>query len=803
MTESEHSASADAPGSAQGDSELADSENPQPSVNGANGAGPAERSSVPAPPDSPPPEDARDSAADRPPEHDSDRSSGKRTVYFNQYFNGTVQASGSRFGISEASRTPGPLTGKLNDSDIEDLAVGYIRPEAFAVAFDVLRRVHAIVLEGPSGTGRRAGATMLLRELTTGPVISLPPTMSVKQLATYDYEAGRGYLVTDSEYAASRIDSEHEWHAVRDQVCDIGAWLVVTGPVTSGRDAEFVPRVAWHRPEVRAVLRSWLSLSDVTDEDLEAKIIEIESHVPAEFAFSDLRQIVTLIASGAATAAAIQVFEEGARQRVAEWFDASGQRSRRNLLAVTVAAFLSPCGQRTFESCLIDLEQRFESAEDAAANGEIPAPPERVDSVPELRIAMVDDNSLLHLISVESDITPKSYVALRENLYREHVIDELWRRMDVAFWNAVRDWLCEILSRSSEDDGALHERTIAQGLLVLANISFDEVADAYLEPWSRGEHGLACRDMAIFLLWDMCAGKVLAPAALQIAVRWAESGSALQKWTAAFALSGVLGVSFPEEATRQLWRLIIRSSATDAVERCAVLAELFARLATWSPQADTVLSFLEGKHSDARLGPTGRLLVEAAIAEILAIQDGATGLSAVFSYLDTSPDHQELLARLWAIALRGCNFRRNALDALIDGLRDLTEITSEPERTARALAAALGRMMPSREYRLLAHNLSARHRQRVAMTAKRRFVRRITVSAKTTQRDALVDQLVRILLAHLVSDPMERKQRDAISDSRAAVPRRGSSTAISPKSSRTEGASESTRTRGVGISGER
>lgn len=759
MADSDEKVPEAAPGPSQRD-QSAGAESPQPAVKEANNEAPAEPSPTPEAPESAATSSGPDGTGDEPPQHDSNRSSEKRTVYFNQYFNGTVQASDSRFGISDAPAAPRPLTGKLISSDIEDLALGYVRPKAFDVAFEALQRIHTVVLEGPSGIGKRAGATMLLRELASGPLIALPPTMSVKQLATHDYEEGRGYLVTDSEHTGRRLDSEHEWHAVRDQVCDGGAWLVVTGPVTSGRDSEFVPRIGWQRPDTRAVLRAWLGSSDITDAEFDVKIAEIESRVPSEFAFSDLRQIVALSGDGAEPTALSQVFDEGAHQRVIEWFDALGHASRRNLLTVTVAAFLGRCGQRTFESCLVELEERFADAEAASddrpesSSQRTDSPPQRTDTIPELRSAMLDDKGLLHL-SVESGVTPRTFVDFREGRYREHVIAELWRRLDVTFWNTVRDWLCHTLSGSSDGEATLHEREIAQALLMLASISFDEVADAYLEPWSRGEHGLSCRDMAIFLLWDMCAGTVLAPAALQIAVRWAESGTALQKWTAAFALSGVLGVSYPEEATRQLWRLIVRSGSRDAVERCQVMAELFARLATRSPQADTVLVFLEDKYRDTRLGPRSRLLVECAIAETLAVRDGVTERSAVFGHLNSNPSGLDPVVRLWAITLRGSMFRKGALDALLNGLHDLTEICAEPEQTTRALATEFARILPSRECRMLAHNLAIRHRQRVAVASKRRAVRHITVSAKVAQRETRVDELVRIMLASLVTDHVD------------------------------------------------
>ncbi|MFI6042598.1 hypothetical protein ACIA8C_13240 [Nocardia sp. NPDC051321] len=746
MAEYDDRAPESAPGPARNDGKPADLENSQP-VNSANSQGAVEQPSQPDTSESAAATDLADSVDDRSLEYDSDRSSGNRSVYLNQYFTGTVNASGSRFGVSDIPKTPVPLTGKLNASDIEELAVGYVRPAAFAAAFEALQRVHAVVLEGASGTGRRAGATMLLHELATGPLKSLPP-MPVEELAKYEYEVGLGYLVADSEFAGPRVNSEHGWHTVRDQVCDAGAWLVITGPATNGRGSEFVPSVKWQQPETHAAVRTWLGLTDIADSEFDAKLAEIESHVPSEFALSELRQVVTLVGNGVETADAIQVFKEGARQRVGEWFDAHDERSRRTMLTVTAAAFLGRCGQRLFESYLIELEHHFVGTE-SAADGVNETLVIRGDLIPELRSIMVDDKSLLRLKSAESSITPKSDVAFREDSYREYVIAELWRRMDVNFWNIVRDWLCDILAESSDNE-VTHEHGVAQALLELANIAFDEVAEAYLEPWSRGERGLACRDMAIFVLWDMCAGKVLAPVALQIAARWAESGTAHQKWTAAYALSGVIGFSYPEEAAGKLWRLIIRSSNRDAEERCDELAELFARLATRSPQADAVLTFLVAKHGDARLGRRGRLLVEFAITRVLAIRDSVTGRSAIFSHLDDFPSQEDIVAQLWTIALRRNDFRRRVLDALLDGLHDLIEISAEPERTTRTLASAFARTLPPRQCRALAHNLTARHRQRTVVASKRRAIRRSKASEKAAQRESRVTDLVRILLAPLV-----------------------------------------------------
>ncbi|MEU0874768.1 hypothetical protein [Nocardia brasiliensis] len=699
------------------------------------------------------------SSEDEPPQHDSDRSSGKRTVYFNQYFNGTVHASHSPFGVSASPEFIAPLTGKLSSSEIDELSSRYVRPKVFPTAFEILQRVHAIVLEGASSTGKRAGATMLLRELATDPMISLPPTMSLNQLATFEYEAGRGYLVTDSEHTARRAGTEHEWHAIRDQVCEADAWLVITGPATSGGDSEFVPRVQWERPDTYDLLITWLGASTLTDVELHAALTDIQSQIPSEYALTELQLVVALVIEGAATSVAIQVFEEGARKRVVEWFDALNEDSRRDLLAVTVSAFLDRCGQRTFETGLTELEFRFTAAAAAAAavadNKPEPST-QRTDTIPELRSAMVDGESLLCLTSEDQGIRTRALVTFREDLYRVHVLAELWRRMDVTFWNTVRDWLCETLSHSDDDDAAHRERTVARALIILAGISFDEVAEAYLEPWSQGEHGLACRDMAIFVLWDMCAGKKLAPAALHIAARWAKSGTTLQKWTAAYAFSGVLGVSYPEDATRQLWRLIISGESSDVVEWCAVMAEFFARLATRSPQADVVLDFLERKHRDRRSSARSRLLLEIAIILILGAKDDTTGLSAIFGHLDHTPNQHNIVARLWAIPLRGSRFRWQALNALLDGLRDLAKISDEPEAVVHSLTAAFTQILPTRECRAFGRSLATRHSQRVATTYKRRTVRRITVSKRTAQREARTEGLIRIMLTSLRSEQSGR-----------------------------------------------
>ena len=118
-------------------------------------------------------------------------------------FYGPVYAAESRFGLS--ADTPGApqaraRDGRLTDQDIAAALDRYVRPEPFRDAADALAKDGVVVLAGPPGIGKAAGAIALLREVTSGPLALLSPTVSLRQLAGRDFTAVPGFVVMDWQY---------------------------------------------------------------------------------------------------------------------------------------------------------------------------------------------------------------------------------------------------------------------------------------------------------------------------------------------------------------------------------------------------------------------------------------------------------------------------------------------------------------------------------------------------------------------------------------------------------------------------
>ncbi|MEV5835542.1 hypothetical protein [Nocardia sp. NPDC052112] len=658
----------------------------------------------------------------------------------NQYYNTTVHAPNSQRGMFTATAGLGHRTERLDSAEIENACRCYVLPDGFDVAFEALSSDRVVLLDGKAGVGKRTGAIKLLREVTPGPLFALPPTASLEELANREYEADHGYLAADMGTLERQADTDFTWRMVRDRVNGAGAWLIVAGTGNETHTSDRVLKVPWNRPDAHDLLTVWLSFPDCTasDEETVNKIAAIEEQLPSVYTIGELHAVALQVCEGADPIAASRLFEVSVQNRVRDWFS-TGQRTRRQILEVAVLAFLGNCGQRPFESLLSDLQDLFAK----------PAPPDEsieslsgsdTDVLPEHRHTRVADASLIRRAPVEPYDISRQVLEFRDDAYRKHVIAELWERMDVTFWDCIRDWLRTVILRRYDVDADVRRHAIADGLAQLAAVSFDEVENVYLEPWSKGKHGWTCRNMAIFVLWSMCFDRVLAPTALRTAVRWSTVGTRQQQWTATHAFSGVLGIIYPEEASRYLSQLIIHSSDVVSNQGSA-LATLFARLAADSSAAEIVLTTLEDEHRRAGASRRGRSSVLSAIAEVLTVTAVQTEMSAIFGYIDKFKDQISIPARLWGLALCHRPFRRRLLDALLSGLGDLTKISSEPEDTVQLLGAALATEIPPREHASLEHDLTARQTQRM----------RLDPSSSRSNGEQ-VDLLLRVLLAPLSTE---------------------------------------------------
>ncbi|QUQ69493.1 hypothetical protein [Kutzneria sp. CA-103260] len=666
-------------------------------------------------------------------------------VNFN--FHGPVDASSGHFGVVGVGGAPPKLIGKLSDTEVGAALRNYVPPRRYDDALSALATDHAVVLEGRRGSGKRAGAMSLLREVTDGPLVRLSPAAAVEELAQRVYEAGFGYLVIDRKDAGSAADTEFSWHAVRNRVRDSRAWLVVTTTDNCVDEGDSVVHVSWVQPELRELLTAWLG-GEQPD-----RIAAIEQALAGEHTMTDLAAIGRRVAEDDDITTALKEFGLASRAQVRRWFDGEGDRTRRQLLEVTAMAFLGGCNERSFESLLARLEEMLADRVPVPSPPEEEAPPRADDVLPQRRHAMLAESGLLGVEQVMVHGVTGQVLDFRVGTYRRHVLAELWRRMDVTtFWDTVREWLHEIVGAGYSAVGLGHSESIAAGLAELARVAFDEVWTSYLKPWSEPTQSWAGATTAIYTLWSMCYDEDMAPVALRTAERWVYSGDSRKRWMATVAFSGALGSTYPIVATNRLWYLIRQSGQGDRTARWA-MADLFALLAKSTEDAGIVLRVLETRwktHGAVGGNTQLRTLAIATINEVVTAPGAGSGRSSLFRYVHAFPDKIPLAARLWAVVLCHRPCRRRVLECLLDGLYDLHRVSSQPQSVVRDLGAAFAEALPPDEHAPLIHDLAA---------VQARHIRRPAVGP-AADRARVIDALVQILLSPLTSAILKREKAD-------------------------------------------
>ncbi len=619
-------------------------------------------------------------------------------------FQAPVNARKGTFGVAgNAVRQRRRATGKLDTTDVEPALRFYIPPVSYDEALRALLADHVVILEGERGSGRASGAIALLREVTDRTLVVLPPVITIKQLAKRTYDAAFAYIVIDRADEGSATGIDHTWRTVRDKVRDADAFLVVTTAATAaGQAVEAVRRVSWHRPPLRDVLRAHTCESSVSDHELE----QLANAIPARWGMASVARVAERISAGDTSAAALEELEVEAIKYVRAWFD--GDRTRREILGVAALAFVAGASERTFESVRGQLE--------TAVASRLPARKPKEDkkgargALPNSRLSVAASNGLIAMEAVTSGSTTRQRLAFKVPAYRRHVLAELWARYEAPFWDALRAWLNEVMLECDPVE-------IAYGLFLLAGVNLDEAEEFFLEPWSRGERDVRGMITATYVLWWMCYDDTLARNALQTAVRWTNDGSVVQRWTAALAFSGELGVRYPTDVTRRLWQLI--TSGDDISEPAQeALATLFVTLVDGEQDASVILTMLD-RHMTrfGRRGADDQLLARTmtSVLEVLAARDLRSGNPAVFIFLHVHPERARLVARLWAGALCHRMYRRDALQRLWEGLKALEQISAEPLRDARILGDALAEALPEAE-----HGALRRHLETTAQRAHRR-----------------------------------------------------------------------------------
>ncbi|MGW4943910.1 hypothetical protein ACWEOZ_20255 [Actinoplanes sp. NPDC004185] len=624
---------------------------------------------------------------------------GERVSSVTNNFYSSVAAEGAVFGMKNGGGRDSSggvrVTGKLSAAHVAAVVERFARPACFDEAVDRLREDRVVVLEGKPGIGRRAGAVSLLREVTPGQLLVLSPALTLRDLAQRDYAEGYGYLVIDRMPDRATTDLDFTWSTVRDQICEAGAFLVVTCAAGGQAANKAVRHIRWERPSVRAVLCAQLTGAGWSADAATAVIDDIEASLPEEVSLAGLAALARLVEQGTDPYEALRTLDDNAAAEVRSWF--ADDPGYREIVEVTALCFLESTDVRTFEAALerlhLALAKRLPGKRaKAAAEPDGGAFGERGRRL----------NGLLDVKDVPRDVGSVRIVVFKDESYRRFILEELWKTRSSSFWDAVVVWLDELLTHGDS-------LAVASGLAWLACAGFEEVDHSYLQPWSWGVVSWAGQVTAVYVLWYMCHRDALAPLALQTAVGWANDRDGDRRWSAILAFSGELGLSFPTDAANRLWQLTAQTDDLRAAG-CTALGCLFTNLND-DPDSDAwvVLALLDQKMQKFGIGPGSermtaedlrrmRELTMLAALSVLEITSVTTRRPAIIEYLHRHPERLDVIAGIWAGVIRYRPFRREAIVALRRGLRLLREISDTPREDARLVGAALSRALPGREH---------------------------------------------------------------------------------------------------------
>jgi hypothetical protein len=661
----------------------------------------------------------------------SDETEHLSTQNLYQLFLGTVQAPGSNFGIGGATESTGEpgrslrRTGPLEESEIQEALDYYLPPHCFSEALTIVNERGLVVLRGPDGTGKRASAIAILREdELSRPLIGLSPGLSASELLRYPFRERHGYLVQDRVSAGDAPETlAYDFAELSRELIRSEARLVITSTAPPRELPEGL-FVDWSVPKPAELANACLSDLELAPQD--------RVRVKRALAYSTPRQIVAvakeLARTGVDAATVTDLLERTSRQTIAGWFD--GEPAEGDVLLVAALCFASELTEARFEEMLARLEAYVYTAAstDADPDHELTNSGTtlsqrrrtRIQSVPFLTRTDVRDES-------SRGIREQRLTLTSEDL-REWVLVELWERYDRALWEPVRQWLHESFPHAD----TRHSLSVARGLATLALAAPELVRAAYLNPWASSAP--AQRRTACYTVWHAAFDDALASWALETALTWARADEASQL-TAILCLSGPVGLRFPAEAMRQLWRLARRAGQASHTAQEAIVTLINGSLT--GPDKDvTGLNFLAGKLSDGNRDQQ-RLAFAVIDRLMLSVTPHDDSLLLLAAQRDGPVNS---LGTIWAKTLINRRHRGTAMRALAKTISALQR--DEPDlRMVRRLGTAIVRRMPSSEVLLL----------------ERELVHQIALSKRAAGTDAR--SIVRALLGSS-SDPTQIDQEE-------------------------------------------
>jgi hypothetical protein len=638
-----------------------------------------------------------------------------------QGFYGTVFAPNATFGASagtaggDEQRGRGRDEGPVEETVIAGIVRAYAKPACYEEAERALRDNRVVILTGEAGSGRRAGAVVMLDGVRAGdkPLVRINPSITIEKLATRSFDEGVGYLISEkfAEQIAPEL-AEFHWDALCQKIRKARAHLVVTagvGSITAVPDP--IRQIAWQRPEAADALRAHLGAAQVPD-DVVRKVAEA---LGPDYSLAAIGAIARRILAAEDIGELLDELHGGDQQTVVHWLT-NVDAAIPAVLEVATLAFVLGVTERIFEDEFADLKLRL-----ADFAPELDSGSEEAKAEIDLRFRQLRKHRADHkLLTIRQVPVARSsgsiairHVDFRAPEYRQYVIAELWNSLPREFWSGMRLWLHGIAAADHYDPlrHADLMNSAAIGLALLALVAPDEVIDCYLLPWTDEDASASEQTMAVYVVWQMSMLDQTAPLALHIAIVWAGQGPPTQRRLAAYAFSGELGARYPIEATKRLSQLADQSEPVTSL----AFARLFATLATQGGDAVVVLSQLRRRMVDKADRRSADLVLEA-VVELVSARDFRSGRPAVAVFLQDNPGRAADIGALWARVLYLRPWRDRAIRALVATVAAIAKpavgLTSKPQPPveaddlARSLGATIGKELPQPERAPLRYDIT-------------------------------------------------------------------------------------------------
>ncbi|MFJ3231605.1 hypothetical protein [Streptomyces sp. NPDC086787] len=693
----------------------------------------------------------------------------QQQVYNNFY--GSVDAAGAAFGFGTRPATPGLAPGLVAPEAVAAALRFHLRPEpCFTEALGRLRAEHLVVLIGPDGCGRGAGALALLRR-TAGegiPLHSLSPANALADLATTAHiKEGRAYVIRDYVGEANvEAVQAYEIGRLSEELRRKNAYLVITADEGTRLRLALKDRcVQWHAPEPVELFRHCLGLlpSSGTAQPGPGPGAGPETEPGPELLASVAEQrrpadvVAAAVAFAKDPAAAVETLRDRDSESVRDWFRV--KPSADDLVPLAALAFLEGVPERTFESACALLFAHVRNWElHGETLAETPAAePESTAATGTSRGSAFEqsrarwNDRAVGLVHVERRPGPgqdadrgERRLVFASPRIRELVIGELHGLYGYELWYPLRQWLGD-LSRLSDLDARLE---LARGTAVLARYALTEVEEHLLRVWADGLTGQ--RVTAALTLQFMCEAEHLAPQALNIALRWADRDRPNRAVTTAMAFTGRLGSLYRLEALNWIWFLIGRG------ERIAFAARRSLVLLLQTAEQEPERALLTLRYVRTRVESASRRSAERHAALLPTVQlleaERLEGTSPVpAALLRNIPESARHLGALWTAALLS-PFRGRAVTALCRTLVDLREDPAATDVVSR-LGEAMQSAMNDTEWRALSHALSTALRNPDFAIPGTRELARVLVGALRGGRPGPLSRTDSVSRPNSVSQP--------------------------------------------------